>query len=109
MLEHIQVITLDSSQVSMLDQQPTLEHMREHILDSSLEIMQELQHIQVTTLDSSQVTTLGSMQELQHILAIILDPSQATTLVPMQALETMQEIMPATLAEHTQPTSLVQQ
>ena len=49
--------------------------------------MQELQHIQVTTLGSLLVTTQDTMQ----------------------VLEPIQEIMPATLAEHTQLTSLGRQ
>ena len=38
MLEIIQGFTLDSLQVTMLDQRLTREHIQEHILDSSLEI-----------------------------------------------------------------------
>jgi len=107
MLEIIQGFTLDSLQVTMLDQQPTLDSIQVTTRGSSQVLMQELQHIQGFTLDSFQEIILGSMQELLPIRVHILETSLETTLDIIHVLEPIQEIMPATLAEHTQVTSLV--
>ena len=93
----------------MSDQQHTLEHTQERILDTLLVIMLETQRILVTIQDSSQVTTLDSMQVLPLILATIQDSSQVTTLGTILVQETMQVTMPAPSVEHIRATSLAPQ